>query len=39
MDCEQHLQNIINECASIWTVNLEREVIALLNDKDLRQKI
>jgi hypothetical protein len=39
MDSEQHLQNIINECVSIWTVNLEREVIALLNNKDLRQKI
>jgi hypothetical protein len=33
MDSEQHLQNIINECASIWMVNFEREVIALLNDK------
>jgi hypothetical protein len=32
MDSE-HLQNIINYSASIWTVNFEREVIALLNEK------
>jgi hypothetical protein len=33
MGSEQRLQNIIKECASIWTANFEREVIALLNDK------
>jgi hypothetical protein len=32
-DSEQHLRNIINKCVSIWTVNFEREVIAVLNDK------